>query len=200
RDTDKITPNNPELTPVKDLTNLTDDEKAKVEDAVKTANPDLPEDTKITVGNDGTVTITYPDGSVDTIAPEDTVMLYKHGDGASQELPGYDLNGDDDGDGVTNGDELVDGTDPSNPDTDGDGVTDGQEKTDGTDPKNPDTDGDGVTDGEEKANGTDPKNPDTDGDGVTDGQEKTDGTDPKNPDTDGDGVTDGQEKTDGTDP
>ncbi|HFU4464953.1 TPA: Ig-like domain-containing protein, partial [Streptococcus suis] len=158
-DADKITPNNPELTPVKDLTNLTDDEKAKVEDAVKTANPDLPENTKITVGNDGTVTITYPDGSVDTIAPEDTVMLYKHGDGASQELPGYDLNGDDDGDGVTNGDELVDGTDPSNPDTDGDGVTDGEEKANGTDPKNPDTDGDGVTDGEEKANGTDPKNP-----------------------------------------
>ncbi|HEM6303970.1 TPA: LPXTG cell wall anchor domain-containing protein, partial [Streptococcus suis] len=84
--------------------------------------------------------------------------------------------------------------------TDSDGVTDGQEKTDGTDPKNPDTDGDGVTDGQEKTDGTDPKNPDTDGDGVTDGQEKTDGTDPKNPDTDGDGVTDSQEKTDGTDP
>ncbi|HFU4559217.1 TPA: LPXTG cell wall anchor domain-containing protein, partial [Streptococcus suis] len=33
----------------------------------------------------------------------------------------------------------------------GDGVTDGQEKTDGTDPKTPDTDG------QEKTDGTDPK-------------------------------------------
>ncbi|HFI0068141.1 TPA: LPXTG cell wall anchor domain-containing protein, partial [Streptococcus suis] len=31
--------------------------------------------------------------------------------------------------------EKANGTDPKNPDTDGDGVTDGQEKTDGTDPK-----------------------------------------------------------------
>jgi hypothetical protein len=35
-------------------------------------------------------------------------------------------------------------------DTDGDGVNDGQEATDGTDPLNSDTDGDGVTDGQEK--------------------------------------------------
>jgi hypothetical protein len=37
-----------------------------------------------------------------------------------------------------------------NADTDGDGVNDGQEATDGTDPLNSDTDGDGVTDGQEK--------------------------------------------------
>jgi hypothetical protein len=36
-----------------------------------------------------------------------------------------------------------------NADTDGDGVNDGQEATDGTDPLNQ-TDGDGVTDGQEK--------------------------------------------------
>jgi hypothetical protein len=36
-----------------------------------------------------------------------------------------------------------------NADTDGDGVNDGQEATDGTDPLNSDTDGDGVTDGQE---------------------------------------------------
>ncbi|HFI0238266.1 TPA: LPXTG cell wall anchor domain-containing protein, partial [Streptococcus suis] len=84
-------------------------------------------------------------------------VVTKHGDGASLILPSYDLNADPDNDGLSNRDELVDGTDPNNPDTDGDGLTDGQEKANGTDPKNPDTDGDGVTDGQEKTDGTDPK-------------------------------------------
>jgi hypothetical protein len=48
-----------------------------------------------------------------------------------------------DSDGVSNGDEITNGTDPLNAD-DGDGVNDGQEATDGTDPLNSDTDGDGV--------------------------------------------------------
>jgi gliding motility-associated-like protein len=142
-------------------------------------------------------------------------------------------------------------TDPSNKDTDGDGVTDAQEAIDGTDPtdscsfklasqtevtstawNNADCDGDGLTNQEEKtgidnpstpANPnnkiTDPSNKDTDGDGVTDGQEAIDGTDPNDPcslkiasqtltpstawnnaDCDGDGVTNGKEKIDGTDP
>jgi gliding motility-associated-like protein len=105
-----------------------------------------------------------------------------------------------DGDGVTNQQEVTDGTDSSSPDTDGDGVTDGKEKTDGTNPIDPckfilasqtvapssawengDCDGDGVTNKQEKLDGTDPSNPDTDGDGVTDGKEKTDGTDSLNP-------------------
>jgi hypothetical protein len=43
-----------------------------------------------------------------------------------------------------------------NADTDGDGVNDGQEATDGTDPLNSDTDGDGVNDGQEKTDATDP--------------------------------------------
>jgi hypothetical protein len=33
------------------------------------------------------------------------------------------------------GQEITDGTNPLNPDTDGDGVTDGKEKTDNTNPK-----------------------------------------------------------------
>jgi hypothetical protein len=37
-----------------------------------------------------------------------------------------------DSDGVSNGDEITNGTDPLNADTDGDGVNDGQEATDGT--------------------------------------------------------------------
>jgi hypothetical protein len=40
-----------------------------------------------------------------------------------------------DNDGVTNADELTDGTDPLKADTDGDGVKDGTEKIDGTDAK-----------------------------------------------------------------
>lgn len=41
---------------------------------------------------------------------------------------------DDDGDGLSDADENIFGTDPLNPDTDGDGVSDGQEVTDGSDP------------------------------------------------------------------
>ncbi|MDW8760297.1 Ig-like domain-containing protein, partial [Streptococcus suis] len=72
-DADENTPNTPAVTPVEDTNNLTDDEKAKVKDEVEKANPDLPTGTTVEVGNDGTVTITYPDGSVDTIPGTDTV-------------------------------------------------------------------------------------------------------------------------------
>ncbi|MGB5436687.1 MAG: gliding motility-associated C-terminal domain-containing protein, partial [Maribacter sp.] len=104
-------------------------------------------------------------------------------------------------------------------DSDGDGVTDDQEILDGTDPNNPcafnfesitepqtgnylvaDCDGDGVTNGDEIADGTNPEDPcdydrgnvtlvqtgdylisDCDGDGVTNGTEITDATDPDDP-------------------
>ncbi|UMB59997.1 Ig-like domain-containing protein [Lutibacter sp. A80] len=143
---------------------------------------------------------------------------------------------DPDGDGTPG----PNGTDPNNPDTDGDGVLDGTEITDNTDPNDPcdyittsvtetqggdwltaDCDNDGLPNGEEVdpdgdgtpgPNGTDPNNPDTDGDGVLDGTEITDGTDPNDPcdyittsvtetqggdwltaDCDGDGVPNGEE-------
>ncbi|HFI0691957.1 TPA: Ig-like domain-containing protein, partial [Streptococcus suis] len=64
---------NPTKTPVADTNNLTDDEKAKVKEEVEKSNPNLPTGTTIVVGNDGSVTITYPDGSVDTISGTDTV-------------------------------------------------------------------------------------------------------------------------------
>ncbi|WP_395803534.1 Ig-like domain-containing protein, partial [Daejeonella sp.] len=101
-------------------------------------------------------------------------------------------------------------TDPLNKDTDGDGVTDGQEALDGTDPndacsfklasqtltpsnawKAADCDGDGLTNEEEKTGIDDPSTP---------ANPKGIKTDPSNKDTDGDGVTDGQEALDGTDP
>ncbi|HUF60822.1 MAG TPA: LamG-like jellyroll fold domain-containing protein, partial [Verrucomicrobiales bacterium] len=87
---------------------------------------------------------------------------------------------DDDGDGLTNQEESVRGTDPNNPDTDGDGLTDGAEvNIYGTNPLVADTDGDGLSDGQEVTIlGTDPLNRDTDGDGFADGQEVALGTDP----------------------
>ncbi|HEM5984573.1 TPA: hypothetical protein U2B44_000987, partial [Streptococcus suis] len=71
--TDNVTPVAPAVTEVTDPSNLTDDEKAKVKEDVEKANPDLPTGTTVEVGNDGTVTITYPDGSTDTIPATDTV-------------------------------------------------------------------------------------------------------------------------------
>ncbi|HHT7796607.1 TPA: Rib/alpha-like domain-containing protein, partial [Streptococcus suis] len=72
-DAEKNDLTNPTKTPVGDTNNLTDEEKAKVKEEVENSNPDLPTGTTITVGNDGTATITYPDGSVDTISGNETV-------------------------------------------------------------------------------------------------------------------------------
>ncbi len=59
-----------------------------------------------------------------------------------------DPNGDEDGDGLTNGEEKDIGTNPLDPDSDDDGLDDGLEhKVIHTDPLKSDTDGDGVTDG-----------------------------------------------------
>ncbi|KAI9549366.1 LOW QUALITY PROTEIN: hypothetical protein GHT06_003732 [Daphnia sinensis] len=125
-------------------------------------------------------------------------------------------------------------------DSDGDGVSDAQEVLDGTNPndpcsylipsqdinvvgdtwKNADCDEDGVTNGQELNLGTDPWNADSDGDGVPDGVEVADGTSPSDPcaydvdsqvladvssdwkalDCDEDGLTNEQELAAGTDP
>jgi hypothetical protein len=57
-------------------------------------------------------------------------------------------------------------------DSDGDGISDAEELANGTDPNNPDSDGDGVLDGDEMAAGLDPNDDDTDGDGVSDGNDQ----------------------------
>ncbi|MBI5472227.1 MAG: OmpA family protein [Ignavibacteriae bacterium] len=103
---------------------------------------------------------------------------------------------DEDGDGVTNGEERKYGTNPYNPDSDGDGLNDGAELWRyNTDPLKSDTDGDNLPDGAE-ANSykTFPNRPDTDFDGLNDGAEvlKYD-TDPLKADTDSDGLSDGDE-------
>jgi len=82
---------------------------------------------------------------------------------------------DSDGDGLTDGEEIGIGTDPSDWDTDDDGRNDWHEMTGGgpipTDPFDPDTDDDGLLDSAEVfgANPTNPVNADTDGDGLCDG-------------------------------
>ena len=71
----KRTPVNPELTEVEDVTSIIQDEKDKVAIEIGKANPDLPEGTAVTVGNDGEVTFTYSDGSTNKIPGKYTVGL-----------------------------------------------------------------------------------------------------------------------------
>jgi len=140
-----------------------------------------------------------------------------------------DATEDPDGDGLSNGEEYLAETDPTNSDTDGDGIddandvlpTEAAETTDSDDDgigdnEDEDDDNDGLPDVVEDNNGngrvdyseTDPLNSDTDGDGVSDGDEDANlngyveagETDPCRSDTDGDGISDGDEQTVGTDP
>ncbi|MBJ35115.1 MAG: hypothetical protein CMB62_00665 [Euryarchaeota archaeon] len=135
---------------------------------------------------------------------DDTSDLDQDGDGLTdgQEfvLGTDELNPDSDGDGLTDGDEINNLTsDPLNSDSDGDGLDDGDEvNTYFSNLTLEDTDGDGLTDGEEVNDyDTSPTNNDTDSDGLLDGEEIiTYGTDPTLPDTDGDGLTDGEEIND----
>jgi hypothetical protein len=102
-----------------------------------------------------------------------------------------------DGDGLTNVQEFLAGSDPRRADTDGDGLTDGDEVERGTNPGDPDTDGDGLDDRAELARGTNPLDPDSDDDALPDGIEVNVGLDPLRTDSDGDGLSDAQEDSDG---
>ena len=85
---------------------------------------------------------------------------------------------DDDRDGLSNADELKQGTLPNKQDTDEDGLQDGEEITYKTDPLKPDTDLDGLKDGEEIYRGLNPLSKDTDGDGFNDAQDPDPGATP----------------------
>jgi len=67
------------------------------------------------------------------------------------------LAGDSDGDGVSDYQEALVGSDPYVKDTDGDGLSDKQEIDAGLDPSNSDTDGDGINDKQELDNKTNPQ-------------------------------------------
>ncbi|GAA5481477.1 hypothetical protein [Haloferula sargassicola] len=125
-------------------------------------------------------------------------------------LPGDDF----DGDGSTNLQEFLAGSDPTDfystaADTDGDGMTDtwevqyfGDLSHDGTADADANGGPDGLTDYDEFLEGTDPTDSDTDDDGLNDGDEISgdlnvdffnEPTVPLLADTDGDGLTDGEE-------
>lgn len=53
--------------PVRNKNRLTGEEKGRVASAIRDANPNLPSGTEIQIGDDGTATIIYPDGSGDVI-------------------------------------------------------------------------------------------------------------------------------------
>ena len=80
--------------------------------------------------------------------------------------------------------------DAFDPDLDGDGLSNADEELLGTDPRLVDTDDDGLTDAEEALLGTNGNAEDSDGDGLADGAEIGIGTDPLLADTDGDGFGD----------
>ncbi|MGM0767457.1 MAG: hypothetical protein ACQEV6_05495 [Pseudomonadota bacterium] len=98
--------------------------------------------------------------------------------------------GDSDGDGLPDEWEVRYGLDPNDPsdadaDLDNDGLSNREEFLSGTDPSNPDTDGDGLPDGYEVQYGLDPttndRDADPDGDGLTNYQEFLAESDPDDP-------------------
>lgn len=120
---------------------------------------------------------------------------------------------DSDGDGVSDSDELLIGTNPSKLDSNNNGINDGDEDADGDGISNAeesdessatttDNDNDGKpdifvpddTDGDGLINQLDT---DDDNDGINDSDEILIGTDPFNSDSNGDGIADGAEDADG---
>src|SRR5699024_8313093 len=108
-DAEKITPNVPATpVPVANTSSLTEGEKDQVKTNVTNANKDkFPAGTEVTVGNDGTATITYPDKtkSTDTIPGSDLVR-------PTEDKDNYDPHGPknpDDRDPVKDPDHLTDG-------------------------------------------------------------------------------------------
>ncbi len=81
---------------------------------------------------------------------------------------------DEDGDRLTNAEEVAARTDPLSPDTDRDTLDDGEERRLRTSPTDKDTDGDGLLDGAEVRAGLDPLAKDSDGDGTDDAAEVVD--------------------------
>ncbi|MFM0784990.1 Rib/alpha-like domain-containing protein, partial [Streptococcus suis] len=107
---ERLNPGLTEPVEVKNPDKLTDAEKEAVKKAVEASN-DLPAGTTVSVANDGTVTVTYPDNSTDTIQPKDAVTQFV----------------DTDGDGISDRQETENGTDPSKVDSDNDGFSDKEE-------------------------------------------------------------------------
>jgi hypothetical protein len=130
-------------------------------------------------GTGSSITFTVPADST----PSQDVTITLSGDGGTiSQTHDIDVVGlDTDGDGLTDSQEGVLGTDPNNADTDGDGMSDGEEVTASLDPLDPDQDGNGVPDGQD----------DWDDDGVTNADEVQAGTSPGTPPAPDNGGDDG---------
>ncbi len=184
----------------------------------------MPSSGTVVINPDGTITYTAAAGfvGVDTF----TYTISDGNGGFDTATVTVTVGADRDGDGLTDLQEVVRGTDADDPDSDDDGLEDGAEVfVTGTDPLDDDSDDDGLLDGTEDSDGdgvidpgeTSATSNDSDGDGLQDGTELgltspqgtdtdlgafvPDGdpatmTDPANPDSDGDGVTDGDEDRD----
>lgn len=116
-----------------------------------------------------------------------------------------DAVGDQDDDGLSNLQELQNGTNPTNKDSDADGLPDGWEVTNGTGPTvadaDLDTDADGLLNVWEYWLGTMANSADSDGDLASDFSElQTYGTSPRISDSDGDSMPDGWEVLHGLNP
>jgi hypothetical protein len=141
---------------------------------------------------------TTADGSAIDDPVTDDLVADSDGDGIPDQAwraygmdPHTNPNGDDDGDGILNKDELTLRTTPNSQ------VTNGQHDTDQL---ARDSDGDGIRNGIEVKNGTDPFDNDSDGDTVLDGDTNGDGSVDELDDFDGDGFSNGDEATAGTNP
>ncbi|MEW4941520.1 Rib/alpha-like domain-containing protein, partial [Ligilactobacillus salivarius] len=101
-DADKNEPKEPgDKVKVDDPNKLTEDEKSEVVKAVEDANKDengkstLPDGTTVTVGDNGDVTVTYPDGSKDTIPGDKVVEGKSDADKNELKVPGDKVKVDD---------------------------------------------------------------------------------------------------------
>jgi hypothetical protein len=112
---------------------------------------------------------------------------------------------DSDMDGLLTEDEMKRGTNPNLSDSDGDGRTDGAEVVSGGDPLDVtalyvDADGDGLSNSYEEGKGFNPNSNDSDSDGLRDDIELVVGSNPLKIDSDGDGISDGREYDLNSDP
>ena len=159
-----------------------------------------------------TVWCNHTDGSSVTWDFTIEILEDSDGDGMPNELPvDYNQNNaaspgiiedlDDDNDGISDIDELINGTNPINPDTDSDGVCDGPiallpQCVAGPDafPNDPtetiDTDEDGMGDNTDEFPSNSTETIDTDGDGIGDNADTFPSDSNETTDTDGDGIGD----------
>ena len=139
--------------------------------------------------NDGTegTTDSDGDGTIDALESNNTDT---DSDGVPDQSDSQntDPNNDSDGDGVSNQNEVAQGSDPQDRDTDQDGVEDNNDVSP-TDPES-DSDGDGLSDSDEQIIGSNPLSADTDSDGISDDVEVLLNDDDVARDTDGDGTPD----------